>query len=778
MKNIEKISTIMIVAFVCLLALPACSDQFLEEKTDYTKTPPAEVFESPDLANAAYAYIYYRMFRNYVDPMFAGNLVLRQNNTGDLWQATEEQPWRAGSQYRANNDKNTKAGNFFPNPPYWNNNAADNTDAGTLFPNIYYVNEFIRMIDLEGRTRYDDKAFWDGLKGQTLFIRAWLYYDAVRFFGGVPYYSTDTDMPDESDRSPRLSAQECFDRVCEDFAEAATLLPARWEGADDGRFTSVAALAMISRVRLAAASPVFNASWETGTKRWQQALDASLAAEEAARAAGFGAISSIDAWDMAFYVPGAANSEAIIKMNQSDNINTTASDRFNRWEDQIRPGIARNTVGAQTGGGKIATEQIMAAFPMANGKPAVTQTLNTTTNMMEYTPANGYDDVKFYRNRDPRFYRTFAISGSEWPGTGTQIWMYAYRFDDTPAGNYRVANIGPRNDMGTRGRAIVWKMSNPSVPQLQESRGGTDILDYRFGELLLNVAECYAALGNTGQATNYLNQVRSRVGAGNVDLADFPAQSPKFSAIKAVLNERLIELAYEGKRPWDLRRWLLYEGGSGFDPVINGNLTDQFFRPEDIKDKGWKLYNGKPDFNGIARPEYTWDNNVLTRLEMNRISGTVWLTNKVWLLDAAAPYNIEPFDTDGNQTHPLVTNPDYIAMAATPIKREMNDAERNAAFDKLEAFYASSGLKTVWAHDLPPQLLKYGVNIGSSNTDRNYLFCWRGWYGVFPVHYDVYIRNQNDWLKQTEGWMTENANPVVANSDQQNGEYIYISVEE
>ena len=779
MKNIKIISRIMVFS-ICLFAVTACSDQFLQDKTDYTKTPPSEVFKDPDLANAAYAYIYGRMFKNYTNPMQGGGLLLRQTSSGDLWRITEEEPWMAGNYFRATNDKQTKAGNFFPNPPYWNNNAGDNSDATTLFPNLFYLNDFIKMIELEGRKSYDNDEFWDRLRGQALFIRAWLYYDAVRYFGGVPYYSTENDVPDESDRSPRLSVQYCFDRVCEDFEEAAKLLPERWTGVDDGRFTSVAALAMISRVRLAAASPVFNASWDTGTKRWQAALDASLAAETAARAAGFGALQGIDAWDRAFYVQGAAETEAIIKMNQSDNINSTAAERFNTWENTIRPGIARSTIGDMTGGGKIATEQIMAAFPMENGRAAISSVIDPTSKMAVYTPLNGYNDEKFYRNRDPRFYRTFAISGSEWPGTGTQIWMYAYQFDGNVSGNYRFANIGSRNDMGTRGRAIVWKMSNPIVPKTLESKGGTDILDYRFGELLLNIAECYAALGNTGEALNYLNQIRNRVGAGNVDLADFPAASPKYSAIKAVLNERLIELAYEGKRPWDLRRWLLFEGGSGFDPMINGNLTDQLYNPEDIKDKGWKLYNGKPDFNGNTRPTYTWDNNVLTRLGMDRISGTVWLTNKVWLLDVAAPYGVEPFGTGENavETHPLTTNADYIAMKTNPIKREMNEAERNAAFDKLEAFYASSGLKTVWAHDLPPQLLKYGVNIGSGNTDKNYLFSWRGWYGIFPIHYDIYNRNNNVWITQAEGWMTANANPIVANSEQQDGKYIYCTVEE
>ena len=764
MKNIVKISIITVLG-ICLLAVAACSDQFLQDKRDYSRMLPQDVFKDPVQANGAFAVIYKRLIDSYNHPMLGADALMRHGKGSagsNIWNITDEEPIMANSQYQPVNDKNTKSGNFGANPPYWNdpreNSNYNNPNRNTLFPNIYQINELLSQIELVGRVSYDNKVFWDQLRGQTLFLRAWLYYDAVRFFGGVPYYNTEKDMAQPGDRSDRLSVQYCFDKVCEDFEEAAKLLPAKWEARDDGRFTSVAALAMISRVRIAAASPVFNASWENGTKRWQAALDASLAAEAAARAAGHGTLQGIDAWDKAFYAYNYStfNPEAIIKIPKSDKPELAGS-KYNGWENRIRPGVVRG--GGSSSPGLGATEQILAAFPMKDGRVA--------------TAANGYDDEKFYRNRDPRFYRTFAFSGCEWPGTTTQIWLYGYRYDagTTTNGNYRYT-LGSLTEMGSgsKTRAIVWKMSDPNVPLMSESVQGTDIIDYRFGELLLNVAECYAALGNIGQSTAYLNQIRNRVGAGSV-----PTPANKYEAIKAVLNERLVELAYEGKRPWDLRRWLLFEGGAGFDPrMVSAAIVDNLYDPEEAFGLGWKLYNGK---NG--RPEYTTTNNMLTKLGVTRISGTRWLTNKIWMYDIGNIYHVDPFgkpETNYEPTHPLAANTDL--KAVPHITKEMNEGQRDAAFDKLEAFYTNTGMQTMEGQTIPPELM-YGINSGLSNTAKNYLFSWRAWYALYPIHYDAYTPGKgNDWLAQNEGWMTANANPLDKNSEQQDGTYIYCTVEE
>jgi hypothetical protein len=753
MKN--KLFIIISAAYL-LLTCFACSDDFLREKRDYNNMVPVDIFKDPTQANAVFGTIYKQILGNYATPLCSADPLMRQaQSTGGIqYILTEEIPSGfAGSgivgdaRYNGDNAKTTKAGNHIANPPYWNdprgNQNYNNFTRATLFPTVFLINDYIKEIDLSGRTLYNNKAFWDGLKGQAIFARAWLYFDAVRFWGGVPFYSTEKEAPIPGDRSLRMPVPDCIEKICADFEAAAELLPAKWDAENDGRFTSVAALAMLSRVRLYAASPVFNASWDKSDgQRWELALQASLAAEQAATAAGYGAtVSDIESWDNAFYsYDGVFNAEAIIKVPKS---NLTTAGTFNKWEGIIRPGAVANSVSA----GLPAPEQMINLFPMKNGKRP--------------TVANGYDDEKFYRNRDPRFYKTFAFSGCQWPGTNTQIWLYAYKYSNT---EFRYTD-GTENDAGAwnKSRAIVWKMSDPNVPVASETTARTDIIDYRFAEILLNIAECYAAKGDAGNCLAYLAKIRQRVGIDATDNYGLGNISGKYALIEAVLYERFVEFAYEGKRPGDMRRWLLYEGGAGYDPRLTAIDGNNIYDPESAYGIGWKLYNGK---NG--RPEYSKTDNILTKLGLHRFSGTKH-TSKIWTYDLTTAYNVSGF-----ANHPLKTN--TALLAVTPIKRTMSETDRNAAFDKLEALYAAAGLQTAEpAVALGP---KYGMDSGNNLKAQNFVFAWRGWYYVYPLHYDAYTPGKgNEWIEQTEGWMRANANPSGVSSDEQDGKYVYCTPE-
>ena len=425
---------------------------------------------------------------------------------------------------------------------------------------------------------------------------------------------------------------------------------------------------------------------------------------------------------------------------------------FNKWENKIRP----SAVASNDGAGIPAPEEILRVFPMKSGKEA--------------TPANGYDDEKFYRDRDPRFYRTFAFSGCEWPGVEKPLWLFAYKYSDKDGNMYRYTD-GRKGDSGVSGksRAIVWKMSDPKTAIGAENSSSTDIMEYRYGELLLNVAECYAAQGKA-ECLTYLGKVRSRVGILSTDNYGLGSISGRYELIKAVLTERQIELAYEGKRPWDLKRWLLFEGGAGFDPNIGGgyNSGTGAYDPELAWGAGWKIYDGQ---NG--RPNYTRTDNVLTRLGMKPLSGTKH-TSKIWAYDIDNIHAVDEYEGD-KVNHPLIDNELYKKVPA--IKRDMNETEREVALNKLDEFYEGVNMKT---YD-PIEKLgdKYGMDSGATEKDRNFLFAWRGWYYIYPIHYDMYDAGKgNTWIEQTAGWMIENRTPSCTTVDEQNGTYYYCTVEE
>jgi hypothetical protein len=420
---------------------------------------------------------------------------------------------------------------------------------------------------IEGIGKALPESFRKTARGQMYFFRALQYFDLVRIYGGVPIVTTveNASATDETIKHPRAKSSEVFDQIIKDFDSAAALLPMRWGAADYGRFTAAAALAMKSRVLITAASPLFNSDWDNqSNERWQKALTASLAAETALSGAGYGnAINSAKDWgEVTFKNDNAFNGEAIMVVLLS-NTTTTSAGINSGWENSVRPKDQNGS------GGISAPKGMLDLFPLADGsRPTV---------------ANGYVDTFFFENRDPRFYRTFEFSGLKWgikTNANRTTWLYRWKPSSTGSASYYGNNQ-------TSSPAIIRKMSNPAADSTAFAFSGTDIFEYRYGELLLNIAECYAATGNIAKCIEYLGKIRSRVGIPQANNWGIGALSNKYQALEAVLYERRVELAYEGKRFWDLQRWMLYD-----DDAASGDNTNT------------KL--GIAPLNGTNRTGYYW----------------------------------------------------------------------------------------------------------------------------------------------------------------------------
>src|SRR5678810_1014182 len=136
-------------------------------------------------------------------------------------------------------------------------------------------------------------------------------------------------------------------------------------------------------------------------------------------------------------------------------------------------------------------------------------------------------------------------------------------------------------------------MSNPAADSIGFAVSGTDIFDYRYGELLLNIAECYAATGNIAKCVEYLGKIRGRVGIPSANNYGIGSLADKNAALEACLYERRIELAYEGKRFWDIQRWMLYADDAATNDNTNAKL-------------------GIPIINGTNRTGYYWQGKNFT----------------------------------------------------------------------------------------------------------------------------------------------------------------------
>src|SRR5690606_30196910 len=142
------------------------------------------------------------------------------------------------------------------------------------------------------------------------------------------------------------------------------------------------------------------------------------------------------------------------------------------WEQSIRPTEIN-------GAGSVSpTKQIVESFPMKDGK-AIDDASS------EYT----YDPNKFYKNRDPRFYKSFAYNGAIWPYGGDdqyKLWTYSWRESDGSA--YKPTETRGANASGIYVRKASNLGANNSINNFEES--GTDFMEFRFAELVLNLAEC------------------------------------------------------------------------------------------------------------------------------------------------------------------------------------------------------------------------------------------------------------------------------------------------
>jgi hypothetical protein len=127
---------------------------------------------------------------------------------------------------------------------------------------------------------------------------------------------------------------------------------------------------------------------------------------------------------------------------------------------------------------------------------------------------------------------------------------------------------------------------------------GAPYIELRYAEVLLNLAEVCVGSGHNAEAIDYLKQIRQRAGyaAGAEGLNDINL-ADEATCMSAVLYERMIELAYEGKRFDDMRRWLLFDGGVNFSSIPGAPSTWQL-SGEIINTCQWL---GVEPLNGQAR---------------------------------------------------------------------------------------------------------------------------------------------------------------------------------
>ena len=573
MKNINKYC-LSVGLVVATTLMTGCSDDFLKEKQDYTRVTAA-IYNDYAGAKGRINDIYSLCLPKSNTDVSYDN---PSTGTADLY-ATSTLEYGGLSDFVSDNVMtNTTVPDFF---------FSEAKTSRSPWGRIRNCNDAIEGITSGTLSDSQKKE----LLGQVYFFRAWTYYRLVKVYGGVPIVD-HVQLPLAGASGgldlaiKRSTTKECIEFICKDLEIAASYLPLKWDDSNWGRVTAGTALAVEGRTRLLYASPLFNRGDDAS--RWQLAYEVTKRAVDTLKASGYFGLAYLDnpginasGWAKMFTDTKSPEGVFVsLYNNLAPATNGTATEMNNTWENSIRP----TNTGA--GGGKGTTAEMVDAFPMASGLPATDNDKNAI---------NSYDKDIFFKNRDPRFYRTFAFPGVQWifsgmpkksvcpytPGTKYQLWNYAWyetttkQADEELSGygadklatNYKGVYIRKKTDDLAINTAPLYVYD--TLTSTPFKRSAAPYMEIRYAEVLLNFAEAACGANQGGEALAALRLIRQRVGyTGNCGLDDALA-SNRAALFAAVLYERQIELAYEGKRFDDMRRWLLWDGGVG-----QGTLKD------------------------------------------------------------------------------------------------------------------------------------------------------------------------------------------------------------
>jgi len=399
---------------------------------------------------------------------------------------------------------------------------------------------------------------------EARFLRAFFHFELAKRYGDIPLVTKSLTV-DEANSVKRESFENVMLWIAQECDSIAPYLPVSYTNADitpglqTGRVTRGAALALKSRALLYLASPLHNPQ---GAPDYQQKwINAASAAHDLIASKLYS--NTLPAWSSVFNVWTAANTELILERRQAN------SRTFEVANTSIGfGGTARS--------GNCPTQNLVDAFEMKSTGLGINE------------PGSGYTPNNPYADRDPRLAMTVLYNGSTWTNRTLDISTNGQDgqplIGATPTGYY-LKKYMVENTI----------INGTAVTQTQHCW-----ILFRYTEVLLNYAEAMNeaygpnSLGDgtfTLTALDAVNYVRGRTG---VNMPPFPAGITQNDFREKIRNERRVELAYEGHRMWDIRRWKIGDITRDIRGMQIDKQTDGSFKytPIELPVRQWddKMY--------------------------------------------------------------------------------------------------------------------------------------------------------------------------------------------
>jgi hypothetical protein len=390
------------------------------------------------------------------------------------------------------------------------------------YAGIKTCHTFLENVD---RIPVMDEQLKNRMKAEARFIRAYLFFRLTTWYGDVPLFEKDLTLS-ESKTIARTPQADVLAFVRSELDAILPFLPTKQEyaDADKGRITSGAAVALKARTYLY-------------SNDWANVVSTS---EKLINSTEFGTYSLFSSYEGLFLPENEYNSEVILDLEYVPSLRT-----WGNFYD-----YAPLSVGARVNA-LAPTQELVNDYITLNGK-----TINTS--------GSGYSETDPYKNRDPRLSTTVVYHEFAWkkPDGSTQT-IY---IKPGTAPNESAA-VDEYKGQGTNSTSTGYYMRKYYDPtSLASMTSGLNLILIRYADVLLMYAEAKNELGQMNEDiwNKTVKALRARAGFTDPAALVYPSGATKPQLQEIIRRERRCELASEGLRIFDIRRWKTAE------TILNG----------------------------------------------------------------------------------------------------------------------------------------------------------------------------------------------------------------
>ena len=413
-----------------------------------------------------------------------------------------------------------------------------------LYEGIRKCNVFLEKI--QTATAYVSEEEKNGWIAQAHTLRALYYLQLIKRYGDVPFFEAPLGIDHDFSQDSKAKFSEVVALILHDCDQALAIPDSRdefsWAVYENqyGKMTRAVAYAIKSQAILYAASPL----WSDGTYSWDDARQVTAEALAACLANDYKLFDQNPN-------PGIAqNPYGLYFITSSNDQRAVDKETILGLGGQLQVWKVAGlpTTSGMERAGPNPTQELVDAYEMANGEPAILGYSDENHLVPIVNTASGYDPKNPYAGRDPRFYASIYFDGASKDLADTYLEIYV-------GGREGISTNDRRH---TRTGYYLRKYNNHRSGSANNADGAVRL--FRLAELYLNFAEAaYQSQGpdvpveESGlgmSARDAVNAIRERAGMPTLPVGLSTAEFEK-----RYRNERRIELAFEEHRYFDVRRW-------------------------------------------------------------------------------------------------------------------------------------------------------------------------------------------------------------------------------